>query len=605
MKKLVTILIILALAGGGAYWYYAYGRTPEKPTVVQAAISRGDITEVVSATGTLEALRTVQVGPQVSGTIKDLHGVDFNSIVHKGQIMAELDDTLLQVQVDIQQANIDRQVVDIENQQIQLEDNRRSQTRAQEQFDKGLVSQQALEQAQLAVKSRQSSIASAQKMLVQAQANLAQAKLNVEYCTVRSPIDGVVVDRREDVGQTVQSRMNITTFFVVATDLTHLKLTAGVDEADIGKVRPDMNVSFQVDSYPTQTFQGTVNAVRLNATTQNNVVTYPVWIDVPNPDLKLRPSMTAQVKVIVHTVSNVVRVPNQGLRFKPNAEIYAALGLQAPAAGQGRGRGGANAQNGNANGQGAGAQGATPPAAGAASGAAGAPNNDPAATPPASASAKPGQPGQQPGQMAQNGQANGQGAQQGAQNGANAGGNRNRNGRGGGGGFGNNGDMSSLTPEQRQAMMDRYNRGGGAGGRGGGRGNRPQQASNIVTGPVVPMTERNADKIDDLYEAMPSSVSPGQVWSWDETKKELKQTNIRLGITDGQFSELLSGDVQVGQQIVTGVVLPVSARPTNNNNNNPLMGPQRGNPGGFPGGGGPGGGGGGRGGGGGGGRGGI
>lgn len=595
MKKLVTILILLALAGGGAYWYYAYGRTPEKPTVVQAAISRGDITEVVSATGTLEALRTVQVGPQVSGTIKDLHGVDFNSIVKKGQIMAELDPTLLQVQVDIQQANIDRQVVDIENQQIQLEDNRRSQGRAQEQFDKGLVSQQALEQAQLTVKSRQSSIASAQKQLVQAQANLAQAKLNVEYCTVRSPIDGVVVDRRVDVGQTVQSSMNITTFFVVATDLTHLKLTAGVDEADIGKVRPNMDVSFQVDSYPTEMFHGTVNAVRLNATTQNNVVTYPVWIDVPNPDLKLRPSMTAQVKVIVHTVSNVVRVPNQGLRFKPNAEIYAALGLQAPQAGQGR-RGGANAQNGNANGQGAGAQGATPPAPGAASGAAGAPNNDPAPPPPG-ASAQPGQ----------NPPAGGQSAQ-------NTGGNRNRTGRGGGGagtgggtatgtgtGFGNSGNLSSLTPEQRQAMMDRFGRSGG--GRGGGRGNRTQQPSNVVTGPVIPMTERNADKIDELYEAMPSSVSPGQVWTWDEAKKELKQINIRLGITDGQFSELLNGDVQVGQEIVTGVVLPLSQRPQNNNSNNPLMGPQRGNPGGF---GGPGGGGGGRGGGGGGGgRGGI
>ena len=174
-----------------------------------------------------------------------------------------------------------------------------------------------------------------------------------------------------------------------------------------------------------------------------------------------------------------------------------------------------------------------------------------------------------------------------AQGGSNAGGDRNRNGRGGGGagansgaGFGNSGNMSSLTPEQRQAMMDRYNRGGGAGGGGGGgRGNRTQQASNVVTGPVIPMTERNADKIDDLYEAMPSSVSPGQVWTWDEAKKELKQINIRLGITDGQFSELLNGDVQVGQQIVTGVVLPLSARPQNNTSNNPLMGPQRGNPG--------------------------
>jgi HlyD family secretion protein len=599
MKKLVTILIILAIAGGGTYYYYAYGRTPEKPQVVQAAISRGDITEVVSATGTLEALRTVQVGPQVSGTIRDLHGVDYNSIVKKGQVMAELDPTLLQVQVDIQEANIARQQVDIENQKVQLENDKITLQRVQEQFDKQLVSKQALETAQLQVKSRNSQIASAEKMLVQANANLAQAKLNVEYCTVRSPIDGVVVDRRVDVGQTVQSSMNITTFFVVATDLTHLKLTAGVDEADIGKVRPNMDVTFQVDSYPTQTFHGTVNAVRLNATTTNNVVTYPVWIDVPNPDLKLRPSMTAQVKVIVHTVSNVVRVPNQGLRFKPNAEIYAALGLQAPQAGQGRAGRGANAQNGgNANGQGAGAQGATPPAGGAQGGtnpsSASAATNDPAPPPPG-ASAQPGAPGQNPpadGQSAQNG----------------TGGNRNRNGRGGSGGnggFGNNGSMSSLTPEQRQAMMERFGRGGGAGGRGGNRGNRTQQPSNVVTGPVTPITERNADKIDELYEAMPSTVSPGQVWTWDEGKKELKQINIRLGITDGQFSELLQGDLQVGQQIVTGVVLPLTQRPQNNNNGNPLMGPQRGNPGGFGGPGGGGGGGGRGGGGGGGGRGGI
>src|SRR5262249_7754313 len=171
-------------------------------------------------------------------------------------------------------------------------------------------------------KSRESAIASAEKMLVQANANLAQAQLNVQYCTITSPIDGVVVSRNVDVGQTVQSSMNVATFFVIATDLTALKLTAGVDEADIGKVRPNMDVAFTVDSYPTQTFHGSVNAVRLNATTQNNVVTYPVWIDVPNPDLKLRPSMTASVKIIVQTVQNVIRVPNLFFNDPATTEIY-------------------------------------------------------------------------------------------------------------------------------------------------------------------------------------------------------------------------------------------------------------------------------------------
>lgn len=607
MKKLVVILVILALAGGGAYYYYAYGRTPEKPTVVQAAISRGDIVEAVSATGTLEALRTVQVGSQVSGTVSDLHGVDFNSIVKKGQVLASLDPSLLQVQVDIQQANIERQQVDIENQKVQLENDRLTLKRVQDQFDHQLVSQQALETQQLQVKSRESSIASAEKMLVQANANLAQAKLNVAYCTISSPIDGVVVQRNVDVGQTVQSSMNVATFFIIATDLTNLKLTAGVDEADIGKVRPNMDVSFSVDSYPQQIFHGSVNAVRLNATTQNNVVTYPVWIDVPNPDLKLRPSMTAQVKIIVQTVSNVVRVPNQGLRFRPNAEIYTALGLEAPEAGRG-GRGNRQNAGGGGGGQGANANaqaGATPPAS---QQAAAKPAETPAAGAPpdgknaqAAPDAKNAQ--AQPGQQAQNNQnadQNGSRGNRNRNNGGNPGGNAGGGTGGRGGGFGNN---ANLTPEQRQAMMDRFQNGG----RGGGRGNRngQQQAANIATGPVKPIVDRNADKIDELYEPMPAQIAPGQVWTWDESKKELKQTNIRLGITDGQFSELLSGDLQVGQQIVTGIILPVSARPTNNNANNPLMGPQRGGQPGFgPGGPGPGGGGG-RGGGGGGGRGGM
>jgi HlyD family secretion protein len=588
MKKLVTILIILALAGGGAYYYYAYGRTTEKPTIVQASVSRGEITEAVSATGTLEALRTVQVGSQVSGTVSDLHGVDFNSIVKKDQIIASLDPSLLQVQVDIQKANIERQEVDIENQNIQLEDAKRQAARTQEQFDKQLVSAQVNEQAVLNVKTRVASIASSEKMLVQARANLAQAELNVDYCTIKSPIDGVVVSRSVDVGQTVQSSMNVATFFVIATDLTNLKLTAGVDEADIGKIRPNMEVNFSVDSYPQQTFRGTVNAVRLNATTTNNVVTYPVWIDVPNPDLKLRPSMTAQVKIVVQTVANVVRVPNQGLRFRPTADIYAALGLQAPTPGQGRG----NRQN--AGGQGAAGQPGAASRGSQATGDSSAKSADPNAPATTGQDAKPGQDAKATTPDSKNAQA------QPGQNPADSGNQGRRQGGRGGGGFGNN---ANLTPEQRQAMADRYGRQGGA-GRGGRNGNRQQQPAANDSTRTTSIMDTKADKIDELYEPMPAQISPGQVWTWDEDKKELKQTNIRVGLTDGQFSELLNGDLQVGQQIVTGVILPITARPANNSTN-PLMGPQRGGQPGFGPGAPGGGGGGGRGGGGGGGRGGI
>jgi HlyD family secretion protein len=232
--------------------------------------------------------------------------------------------------------------------------------RTQAQSDKGLVSPQQLETAKLQVKTRQAAINSSEKQLVQAEAQLNQAKLNVSYCTIKAPIDGVIVDRRVDVGVTVQSSMTTPQFFTIATDLTTLKLSAGVDEADIGYIRRNMEVTFTVDSYPGVNFVGSVDAVRLNATTNQNVVTYPVWITVQNPDLLLRPSMTANLKIIVDRAANVMRVPNQALRFRPTIDIYTWLGMTPPAAGQGRGRGAnavvdaTGARGGNANVQAAG-----------------------------------------------------------------------------------------------------------------------------------------------------------------------------------------------------------------------------------------------------------
>src|SRR5262249_25457622 len=148
---------------------------------------------------------------------------------------------------------------------------------------------------------------------------------------IRSPIDGVVVNRVVDIGQTVQASMQTPQFFTIATDLTTLKLTASVDESEIGYLRPNMGVTFTVDAYGTQQFRGAVDAVRLNAQTVNNVVTYPVWITVQNPDLKLRPSMTANVRIIVDQAMNVVKIPNQALRFRPTSDNYTWLGMTPPA----------------------------------------------------------------------------------------------------------------------------------------------------------------------------------------------------------------------------------------------------------------------------------
>jgi HlyD family secretion protein len=605
MKKIIALLVILALGAAAVYYYYRYGKEPEKPTVVQASISRGDIVDAVKATGTLEALRTVQVGSQVSGTVQNLFGVDFNSIVKKDQIIAQIDPTLLKVQVQIQEANIQQRQADIEQQKVNLESDQTNLRRTRELNTKGLANQQQLEQAELQVKTREAQIETSKRQLLQTQAALDQARLNVEYTTIKSPVDGVVVERRVDVGQTVQSSMNVAQFFVIATDLRKLKLTAGVDEADIGRVQRGQTVEFIVDAYGQTKFIGEVEAVRLNATNQNNVVTYPVWITVENPELKLKPSMTANVSIIVSTAPSVLRVPNQALRFRPNNEIYRALGLEPPAAGAGR----RLADETNNNGGGRNNQ---PPGA--------QPGAQPNATQPG-ATTTGGQPaasGNQPGaQGQQTARTDGRGGQSGDRQ-------RGQDGQAGqsrptGRGFGAQSGFAGLSPEQMEAMRQRFaagggGRGGGRGGEGGGnnRGGRGGQGGGRSSGPPanppgVQQKPLDAEKIDDLFTPVPRREEPGTVWTYDPNDKVngLKEHKLRLGVTDGQFSEILTGDLQVGQQIVTGVIIPNAQPRPGMQQGNPLMGPQRGNPGGMqPGGGGGrgGDGGGGRGGGGGGGR---
>ena len=318
MKKLVIVLILIAAGGGAAFYYFKYGKTEEKPQVIQATVSRGDIIEVVSATGTLEPWKRVDVGSQVSGVVQEMF-VDYNSIVKAGDILAKIDPTLLEVQVQIQKANIERQKMDIENQKVQLEDLNVQLARTQALFDKQLQNQQQLDAAKLAVKNRQAQIASAQKQMVQSEASLSQAELNVSYTTIKAPIDGVVVERRVDRGQTVQASMSTPSFFVLATDLRTLRLNAGIDEADIGRVEVGQKVLFKVDAYGGQEFEGTVDTVRLNASNQNNVVTYPVWIRAPNPELKLRPAMTALCG----------RLASRCISMRPSWALYSATWLKA------------------------------------------------------------------------------------------------------------------------------------------------------------------------------------------------------------------------------------------------------------------------------------
>jgi len=610
MKKLIAFILLLVGAGAGWWYWVKYGQPLEKPTIQYATITQGDIVEGVPATGALEPKRRYDVGSQVSGVVKAIY-VDYNSIVKKDQLLAEIDPQLLQVQVQIQEANIERQKSDIANQKVQLDDQKRQFERTKSLFERGLQNQQQFEAAELAIKTRESQILSAEKSLVSANANLESARLNVSYTQIKAPADGVIVERRVDVGQTVQASMQTPSFFVLSTPLEELKLTASVDEAEIGKIRPGMEVRFTVDAYGQKPFFGQVENVRLNATNSNNVVTYPVWITVPNPNLELRPAMTATLRIILSTASNVVRVPNQALRFRPNNDIYTALGVTPPAPGGGRnqGPGGSPETNNNQRGEREG-------------------QNAQAGTGNTPQNARGGntQPGQQnaqntPGGNNQNRNRQGQGGNapggQGAsaQNGGQPGGNNQNGGRGGNRNF-------QMTPEQQARFNEMMARGGGAGGRGAGAGgnrggnNQGRGGRGQMPGAVTSTSPQSKDatKIDEMWAPIPQVDTTGNVWVYDEAKKELNQKRLRLGVTDGTFTQLLSGDVKVGDQVLTSVILPASMRPAANTN--PLMGGQQnrggmqmpgmggggGGMGGMGGGGATGGGGGGRGGGGGGGR---
>ena len=268
-----------------------------------APVSRGDITMTVSATGTISAVTTVQVGSQVSGIIARLYA-DFNSRVKKDQLLAELDPTPFQQAIEQQKANVDKAKVDAANAKI-------AQARQEKLLAQGLAAQADYDNAKAAADSAAAQVA-------QAQASLGQAETNLKYSKIVSPIDGVVVNRAYDVGQTVAASFQAPTLFTIAQDLTKMQVQADVDESDIGRVKVGEPVHFTVDAFPERTFQAKVAQIRLNATVNQNVVTYPVIVVVDNPDEKLRPSMTANITVDVATDHDVLRIPNAALRFKPS-----------------------------------------------------------------------------------------------------------------------------------------------------------------------------------------------------------------------------------------------------------------------------------------------
>jgi HlyD family secretion protein len=435
MKKLLATIVCVA-AGGAGWYYFRAAEVPPNPEIVRAAVSRGPITETVQATGTIEPQRRVNVGSQVSGTVTAIYA-DFNSVVTAGQLLAEIDPTLFEMQVKVQEAAVERQKNDIATQEMQLADVKRTRDRVQELYDKQLQPLQQLEAAELTVRARESQVLSAKKQLVQTEAALEAARLNLSYTKIYAPIDGVVVNRRVDRGQTVQASMTTPSFFMLTTPLQLLKLNAMVDEADVGRVRPGQTVRFRVNTFGQELFTGTVDAVRLNAFNSNSVVTYPVWVSVPNDDLRLRPGMTATVHIEVSGATEVVRVPNDALRFRPTRAMYQAFGKDAP-----------------------------------------------------------------------------------------------------------------ETETLRAVDMI---------------GDRVVDPTALREGPRA-----DATTIDALFAPLPRADSRGTVWTWNAETREFLSVPVRVGVSDGTMTELIEGDLEAGDQLVTGVILP-QVGPANTPRN-PLLG---------------------------------
>ena len=260
------------------------------------------------------------MGTQVSGTILQLNA-DFNSLVRKGQVLARLDPSLFQTQIEQARANLIRAEADLERFRVSLDDARTKLKRANDLSEKKLIAQTEQEAAEVAVRSAEAQLRSQQAAVTQSQASLQQNQVNLAHTVIESPIDGLVISRNVDVGQTVAASMSAPTLFVLAADLTKMQVLASLDESDVGRIRPGQVVRFRVDAFPTEEFLGAVTQVRLQPTTVQNVVTYQTVIDVPNPALKLKPGMTANVNIEIARRRDALRVPNTALRFRPTAEI--------------------------------------------------------------------------------------------------------------------------------------------------------------------------------------------------------------------------------------------------------------------------------------------
>lgn len=301
----VWIAMILVVVIAVAAWLLSGGKKEEQINFKQEKVATHTLQNSITATGTIEAVTSVTVGTQVSGIVNKLY-VDYNSVVKKGQVIAELDKTNLISELNTAKANLASTESNLSYQSANMK-------RYQTLYKKGLVSADEYENALLAYRQAKEQVASSRE-------NVQKAQTNLGYATITSPIDGTVISKSVEEGQTVAASFNTPELFTIAKDLKNMQVIANVDEADIGGVAVGNRVNFTVDAYPDDTFQGVVKQVRLEATTTNNVVTYEVVISAPNADLKLKPGLTANVTIFTKEQANILSVANKALRFTPTKE---------------------------------------------------------------------------------------------------------------------------------------------------------------------------------------------------------------------------------------------------------------------------------------------
>jgi len=325
-RKTVTLVALVLMASITVGAYYSRHST-HMPAPVTASVTRGDIVSVVASTGTLNAVTTVQVGSEITGTIESL-GSDFNDIVHKGQILAKLDQSIYQTTLEQARAALASAKADAERYRVTQAAAETALTRARELHDQQLMTDEDFQSAQTDSRSAAAQVASADAMVRQAQSAVDTAEVNLTKTIIESPIDGVVVARSVDVGQTVSANLSAPTLFILAADLSKMEVDASVDESDVGRVKAGQSVTFHVDAFMDDTFTGKVLQVRLNPTVDSNVVTYTTIIDAPNTTFKLKPGMTATLTIEVGRHDNVLRVPAAALKWRPTLDVLAQYGAK-------------------------------------------------------------------------------------------------------------------------------------------------------------------------------------------------------------------------------------------------------------------------------------